>query len=56
MIVLANAETQPYTVVATNSLLSKRYDLSYVLLGGSPAKIIKEGVYRELYDDIIIYE
>lgn len=54
-IVLANAETQPYTVVATNSLLSKRYDLSYVLLGGSPAKIKKEEIFRDLYDDKIDY-
>ena len=55
-IVLANAETQPYTVVATNSLLSRKYDRSHVIIAGSPAKIIKEGVYRDLYDDIITYE
>lgn len=55
-IVLANTETLPYTVVATNSLLSRKYDKSHVIIAGSPAKIIKEGVYRDLYDDIIIYE
>ena len=54
-IILAGTETQPYTVVATNSLLQKRYDKSYVLLGGSPAKIIKEGIYRDLSDDNIEY-
>lgn len=54
-IILAGTETQPYTVVATNSLLQKRYDKSYVLLGGSPAKIIKEGIYRDLFDDSIDY-
>lgn len=55
-IVLANTETQPYTVVATNSLLSRKYDRLHVIIAGSPAKIIKEGVYRDLYDDIITYE
>lgn len=54
-IILAGTETQPYTVVATNSLLQKRYDNSYVLLGGSPAKIIKEGIYRDIFDDSIDY-
>ena len=54
--ILGGAQTQPYTVVATNSLLSKKYDNSYVMLGGSPAKILKEGVYRDLNDDTIIYE
>lgn len=54
-IILANTETQPYTVVATNSLLQKKYDISYILLGGSPAKIIKEGVYRDIFDDRIDY-
>ena len=55
-IILANTETQPYTVVATNSLLQKKYNSSFVLLGGSPAKIIKEGIYRDLNDDRIVYE
>ena len=55
-IILAGTETQPYTVVATNSLLSRKYDRSHVIIAGSPAKIIKEDVYRDLYDDIIIYE
>ena len=54
-IILAGTETQPYTVVATNSLLQKKYDKSYVLLGGSPAKIIKEGIYRDILDDSIDY-
>ena len=54
-IILANTETQPYTIVATNSLLSKKYEKSYVLLGGSPAKVIKEEVYRDMDDDAIVY-
>ena len=54
--VLSGTETQPFSVVATNSLLSKKYDSSYVLLGGSPAKIIKEGVYRDINDDRVVYE
>ena len=55
-VILGGTELQPFTVVATNSLLSKKYENSHVLLGGSPALIIKEGVYRDLNDDRIIYE
>lgn len=55
-IILANTETQPYTVVATNSLLSKKYEKEYVMLAGSPAKIIQEGVWRNPDDDKITYE
>ena len=54
--ILNGTEIQPFTVVATNSLLQKKYDKSHILLGGSPAKIIKEGIYRDLNDDRIIYE
>lgn len=54
--ILGGAETQPFTVVATNSLLLRKYDTSYVLLGGSPAKIIKRDIYRDLNEDTIIYE
>lgn len=54
--ILGGTDIQPYTVVATNSLLQKKYDKTHILLGGSPAKIIKEGVWRDLHDNAVIYE
>ena len=53
--VMPGAETSPYTVVAANSLLNKKIDESYVLLGGSPASVRKRGVYRDMDDDSIDY-
>jgi hypothetical protein len=53
--VMPGAATAPYTVVAANSLLNKRIEESYVLLGGSPAAIRKRGVYRDMDDDSIDY-
>lgn len=36
-----------YTIVGTNSLLNRDYDIpEYSLLAGSPAKLIKTGIYR----------
>lgn len=35
---------QKRTVVASNSLLNKKYDKSYCMLAGTPARIVKENV------------
>ena len=53
--VMPGAATAPYTVVAANSLLNKKIEESYVLVGGSPAAIRKRGVYRDMDDDSIDY-
>ncbi|MBR3982109.1 MAG: hypothetical protein IKJ90_02135 [Bacteroidaceae bacterium] len=54
--ILGGTNVLPYTVVATNSLLQKKFDKSHILLGGTPAKIIKEGVWRDLHDNAVVYE
>lgn len=53
--VMPGAATAPYTVVAAGSLLNKKFDEPYVLLGGSPASVKKQGVYRDMDDDAIDY-
>ncbi len=52
-LVFPGAKTAPHTVLAANSMLNKECEESYVLLAGSPAKIIKRGVYRDMDDDRI---
>jgi len=47
-IVFHGAATAPYTVLAANSMLNKAFDESHILLAGSPAKIIKKGVYSDM--------
>lgn len=53
--VMPGAATAPYTVLAAGSLLNKKFDESYVLLGGTPASVKKRGVYRDMDDDAIDY-
>lgn len=53
--VMPGAGTAPYTVVAANSLLNKTFTEPKVMLGGSPAKLIKHGIYRDMDDDAVDY-
>lgn len=53
--VMPGAGTAPYTVVAGGSLLNRKIDESYVLVGGKPAVVKKRGVYRDMDDDDIDY-
>ncbi len=53
--IMPGAGTSPFTVVAANSLLNKKFDETHVMLGGSPAKVIKRGVYRDMDDDAVDY-
>lgn len=55
-IVLQGARLPDYTVVAAHSLVNSHVNTipSYSLIGGSPAKFIKNGVWRDINDDKII--
>lgn len=46
---MANSQTPDYCVVASNSLCNKNYSSlgSYILLGGIPAKLLKENFSRD---------
>ena len=44
-----------FVTLASNSLVNKEYDRSYTLLAGSPAKIVKEGIFRDCENDSIVY-
>lgn len=54
--VLQGARLPDYTVVAAHSLVNSHVNTipSYSLIGGSPAKFIKNGVWRDINDDKII--
>lgn len=55
--IMKNTELPEYTTVAGRSLINKKIEISpYSLLAGSPAKVIKTGIYRNINDDIINYE
>lgn len=56
-IVLKGTKTPDFTIIGTNSFLSKDYsDLKeYSLIAGQPAKFVKGNVYRDLSDDKIDY-
>lgn len=54
-LVLPGAVTAPYTIVAANSMINKKYDESYVMMAGSPASVKKRGVWRDFSDDEINY-
>lgn len=44
------------TVVASNSLVNKKYDTPEAsIIAGQPAKLVKTGIYRDMNDDKIIY-
>jgi acetyltransferase-like isoleucine patch superfamily enzyme len=45
--IMKGATLPSYTIVAANSLCNKKYDFpEYSLIAGSPAKLIKTGIYR----------
>ena len=53
--VMQGAKTAPYKITASNSLINKKYDESYVLLAGAPAVIKKRGIWRDFSDDEVIF-
>lgn len=52
-VVFPGAKTADWTVVAACSLLNREFQQERILLGGIPAKLIKQGVWRDINDDII---
>lgn len=54
--ILQGSRLPDYTVVAAHSLVNSHVNTipSYSLIGGSPAKLIKNGVWRDINDDKII--
>lgn len=56
VLVTKNTIVPSNCVIASGSLLCKKYDCKeYTLLGGSPAHVLKTGVYRDKEDDKIDY-
>lgn len=56
-VVMKGTVLPPRCVVSANSLLRKKYDTpEKSLLGGQPAKVLRVGVWRDLNDDVIVYE
>ena len=54
--ILKNTQLPSYTVVASSSLVNKKYNISEKsLIVGQPAKMLKNDVYRDPDDDIIEY-
>lgn len=43
-IILKGVELKDYTIVGTGALVTKSYDSGNIILGGNPAKVIKENV------------
>lgn len=43
-IILKGVELKDYTIIGTAALVTKKYDKGNIILGGNPAKIIKEDV------------
>lgn len=54
--ILQGTRLPDYTVVAARSLVNRHINTipSYSLIGGTPAKPIKSGVWRDINDDKII--
>lgn len=47
-LVLKGTKTPDYCMISARSLVNKEHNIpSYTLLGGIPAKLLKEGVYRD---------
>lgn len=45
--VMKGAEIPPHTIIASESLCNKKYEIpEYSMIGGIPAKLIKTGIYR----------
>ena len=56
-LVFKNTITNNFTIIAARSILNRKYEYpEYSLIGGSPISLLKEGVFRDVSDDIIIYE
>lgn len=55
-IVLKNTDLPESSIVSAGSLVCKKYDEPFCLLGGVPAIVRKEGVYRNPFDDSVFYE
>lgn len=55
--IMQNAKTQANAVVAANSVLNRDYtDLGRnILIGGTPARLLKKDVYWDRYDDLPLY-
>lgn len=50
--IMKGVETPDYTIAGACSLLNKKYQIpEYSLIAGSPAKLIKTGIYRCLDDE-----
>ena len=54
-VVMKGTTLAPYNVIASNSLVNKSFNASYSLIAGSPAKIVKTGIYRKREDDSVEY-
>ena len=56
-LILKNTKIPDFCIVGSNSLLNKDYSSipSRSMIAGSPAKLIKSNVYRDLMDDTIKY-
>lgn len=51
--VMKGTETPDFCIASAYSLLNKKYDIpNYSLIGGVPAKFLKEGLYRDLYSHV----
>lgn len=54
--ILKSTELPSYCVVATNSLLNKKYEIpQFSLIAGIPAKLKKTGVFRDYNNDMLNY-
>lgn len=55
-IILKNTSVPNACVIASNSLLNKKYEIPiHSLLAGSPAVVKRNGIYRNPIDDVINY-
>lgn len=55
--VMKGTETPDYCIASAYSLLNKKYNIpKYSLIGGIPAKLLKEGLYRDLHTHVNMAE
>lgn len=56
-VVQKNTVLPERTTVSSNSLVNKSYVIPKAsIIAGQPAKLVKTGIYRDMYDDKIIYD
>lgn len=55
-VIFKGTQTPDYCIVGGNSVLNKKYDISYSIIAGSPAELKGKGVYRNINDDMINYK